>query len=210
MIFRVRICLVGIAVAAAIGMSLTGAPAFARGEGGGSHGGSHGGGYGSHHGGGHGHGHHGKHHKSFGGGSGGWIYCDVYAARLRQRARSQNPMVWNTEQWRSTLMRENQNNRCVERNISAIVHVEIRRIVEVEQANALDVPSARARPVLRVVGQQNSARGVLARKTQAACGRSGPMILVWTGARAERACAPAGAWRGRIVVPSADLSLDKG
>ncbi len=206
MIFPVRIYLVGIAVAAAIGMSLTGAPASARG----GSGGSHGGGYASHHGGGHGHGHHGKHHRRFGGGSGGWIYCDVYAARLRQRARSQNPMVWNTEKWRSTLMRENRNNRCVERNISAIVHVEIRRIVEAERTNALDTPSVRARPVLRVVGQRNSARDVDARKTQAACGRSGPMILVWTGARAERACAPAGAWRGRIVVPSTDLSLDKG
>lgn len=199
--FRVQVSSVAFAVAAAIGMSVASAPVLASDGGEGFHGGHH-------------HGHHGGHHghgKHFGGRGIGWGYCDTYRENAKRRTRSENPMVWNSDQWRSTLMPGYAGGyACIERKA---VRVEIRRIVIGEPANTSEKQTAHARPLLRVAGGANNPfgpRAVLRRKMQPQCGRSGPMILVWTGARAERACAPTGAWRGRIMVPSADLSLDKG
>lgn len=200
--YRVHISRVALVVAAAIGMSVESSSVLAKGWG-----------KGSYHGSGHGHGHHGGHGhlKHVGGSSGGLGYCDDYRDRVKRRERSQNPMVWNGDHWRSTLMPGYAGGyACVERRA---VRVEIRRIVTMEAATSGETQSAHRRPLLRVVGEADNPlgpRGVLRRKMQPQCGRSGPMILVWTGARAERACAPTGAWRGRIMVPSTDLSLDKG
>ena len=144
-----------------------------------------------------------------------WNYCGDYADRARLRAGSDSPMAWNPNQWRSTLMPDysRASDNCTNKVTAGVARIEIRRILDVERTNATETQVAHARPLLRIAGQPDSrfsARAALARKMRPPCGRSGPLILVWTGARAERACAPAGAWRGRIMAPSADLSLDKG
>jgi hypothetical protein len=201
MIVRTYKFSVAFAVAAVVGMSVTSSTVLAKDWGDGSHGGHHGWHHGGHHG----------HLKHVGGRSGGLGYCDDYRDRVKRRERSQNPMVWNGDHWRSTLMPGYAGGyACIERRA---VRVEIRRVVIGEPTNTSETERPHPHALLRVVGGADNPfgpRAVLRRKMQPQCGRSGPMILVWTGARAERACAPTGAWRGRIMVPSTDLSLDKG
>lgn len=174
--------LVAVAVLTAVGLCLVSAPAVARRGGDGRY-------------------------------DGGWNYCAAYADRARQRAGSDSPMAWNPNQWRSSLMPDysRASDRCVRRRLTLReeVHIEILR----DETPATDRPAASARPQVRVFGEANNrlgARAGAARRLTEPCGRSAPLILIWNGARAERACAPVGAWRGRIMAPSADLSLDKG
>jgi hypothetical protein len=145
---------------------------------------------------------------------------DDYAGRIHRRASPDDPMQWNFNQWRGDLMasfargRDDRFDRRFHVQYEGpAVQLNIRLTVAERWMHVVETSIGRARPQMRVHGTASNrlgARAPVARRMQAACGGSGPAILVWTGAKAERVCAPAGAWRGRITVPSADPSLDKG
>jgi hypothetical protein len=204
-----------LAILAAFCWSAAGAPAFA--GSGSSHGGKGHAQYGGHG----GKGHHGdrhhrkhrKHHRFGGGGWGGWLYCDQYDSDGRHWRASDSPMVWDADQWRSTLMPDflRARGRCVERRI--VVKKVVHRAIIVGGEPSPDLPAGGVRPVVRSFGAASNRlgdRATVVQKLKEPCGRGGPLILVWTGARAERVCTPPGAWRGRIMAPSEHLPLDKG
>jgi hypothetical protein len=145
---------------------------------------------------------------------------DDYSGRPQRRMNSEDPMVWDARQWSGSLMTRfaRGTDSRVDRRFrvhdgDGMVEIQIRRTIAERWVSAVQESVERARPQVRVFGGNNNklgARAPFVRAKKETCGGRGPAILVWTGARAERACAPVGVWRGRIRAPSEDLSLDKG
>ena len=134
------------------------------------------------------------------------------------RAASDDPMVWDTDQWRSDLMggyphssddgydrRFHQDDaRSSGGYATTVVNVEI------EQDDAA-APVRRKEPVLFVAGVRrpwmgSRPRAVLDWRDRTRCGQGGLKILLWEGGRSVEVCPATGVWRGRLAPPVKDSS----